>query len=354
MDDMIELMDANGLLGRRLAAYAEFRLSPDLATSSRLRARVLAVAHRQAALASADAALTVLPRADGDSALAPGEAHDRGRTLSRPRSRRWSRAAGAFLAASLAAAIAVGGVSAARAGGPLYETRVWAETLTLPGDPSARAVAELGRLRDRLREVGEADRAGDVRGAMIALAAYEAILEQASASAILAGDDVAAAVLETGVGRNIEVLRALADLLPTNASAAITRAVDAAIARSTDAVERIGASRPGGGQDGGGGQNGGGGNNPPLDPPRATEPPTAEPTPESDSTATPKPKPTKKPTPEPTAANEPAATDAPTEPPDDEATPKPRKTPDRTPRPTPEHGGPPDDPPGGGPPSKAD
>ena len=301
MDDMIELMDANGLLGRRLEAYAEFRLSPDLATSSRLRARVLAVAHRHAALASADASLTILPRADGDSALASGEARDRGRTLSRPRSRRWSRAAGAFLAASLAAAIAVGGVSAARPGGPLYETRLWAETLTLPGDPSARAVAELGRLRDRLREVGEADRAGDARAAMIALAAYESILEQASASAILAGDDVAAAVLETGVGRNVEVLRALAERLPTNASAAITRAVDAAIARSTDAVERIGASRPGGGQDGGGGQNGGGENGSPPNPPYATEAPTAEPTPEPDSTATPKPKPTKKPTAEPAA-----------------------------------------------------
>jgi hypothetical protein len=345
----MELMDANGLLGRRLEAYAEFRLSPDLATSSRLRAKVLAVAHRQAALARADASLTILPRADGHSALASGETRDRARTSSRPRSRRWSRAAGAFLAASLAAAIAVGGVSAARAGGPLYETRLWAETLTLPGDPSARAVAELGRLRDRLREVGEAGRAGDARAAMIALAAYESILEQASASAILAGDDVAAAVLETGVGRNVEVLRALAERLPANASAAVTRAVDAAIARSTDAVERIGASRPDGGEDGAGGQDGAGGNGSPVNPPHATEAPTAEPTPESDGTATPKPKPTRKPTAEPAAA-----TDAPTEPPDDEATPKPEKTPNHTPRPTPDRGGPPDDPPGGGPPSKGD
>ena len=244
MDDMMELMDANGLLGRRLEAYAEFRLSPDLATSSRLRARVLAVAHRQAALARADASLTIIPRADRDSTQGAGEARDTDRTSSRPRPRRWSRTAAAFLAASLAAAIAVGGVSAARPGGPLYETRLWAETLTLPSDPSARAVAELGRLRDRLREVGEADRAGDARAAMIALAAYESILENASASAILAGDDVAAAILETGVARNVEVLRALAERLPTNASAAITRAVDAAIARSTEAVERIGASRP--------------------------------------------------------------------------------------------------------------
>ncbi len=342
MDDMIELMDANGLLGRRLGAYAEFRLSPDLATSSRLRARVLAVAHRQAALASADAALTILPRADDESAQPSGEARDRHHTPSRPRSRRWSRAAAAILAASLATAIAVGGVSAARPGGPLYETRLWAETLTLPGDPLARAVAELGRLRDRLREAGEADRAGDARGAMTALAAYESILEQASASAILAGDDVAAAVLETGVGRNIEVLRALAGPVRTNASASITRAVEAAIARSTDTVERIGASRPGGGNDDGGG------NGSPPNPPHATEPPTAEPTPEPDSTAPPKPKPTKKPTPEP------AATDTPTDPPDAEAKPKPRQTPDRTPRPTHDRGGRPDDPPGGGPPNGGD
>lgn len=332
MDDMIELMDANGLLGRRLEAYAEFRLSPDLATTSRLRARVLAVAHRQASLARADAALSVLPQADGRTS---GDlARDRGRAPARHRSRRWSRAAGAFLAASLATAIVVGGVSAARPGGPLYETRLWAETLTLPGDPSARAVAELGRLRDRLREVGEADRAGDAAGVMAALVAYEAILEQASAAAIASGDDVAAAVLETGVARNVEVLRALVARVPANASTPISRAVDAAIVRSTDTVERISTSRPDGGNDDGAAPG------LPATPPQATKTPTAEPTPEPEHTATPKSKPTKEPAPEP------AATVAPTEPPDGEATPKPGRTPDRAPRPTPDPDGPPNDPPG--------
>ena len=333
-DQMIELMDGNDLLRRRLEAYANIRLSPDLATSSRLRARVLAVAHRQASLARADAALTVLsPSGAAGAHASRGLTRDGRRSAGRSGSGRWSRAVGAFLAASLATAIVVGGVSAARAGGPLYETRLWVETLTLPGDPSARAVAELGRLRDRLREVGEADRSGDAVGAMAALAAYEAILEQASASAILAGDDVAAAVLETGVGRNVEVLRALAARVPTNASAAITRAVDAAIARSTDVVQRIGASRPGGGQDDGAGSGS------PATPPRATKAPTAEPTPEPDSTATPKPKATRTPTPEPTAADEPQETPHPA------ATPEPRRTPDRTPKPK-DQGGPPDDPPG--------
>ncbi len=347
MDDMIELMDANGLLRRRLEAYADIRLSPDLATSSRLRARVLAVAHRQASLARADAALTVIsPNAVAGEYAAGELARDGRRNPVRTGSRRWSRAAGAFLAASLATAIVVGGVSAGQAGGPLYETRLWVETLTLPGDPSARAVAELSRLRDRLREAGEADRAGDIAGTMAALGAYEAILEQASASAIAAGDDVAAAVLETGVGRNVEVLRALAARVPTTAGAAITRAVDAAIARSTDAVERISASRPGGGGDDGAGPDS------PATPPRATKAPTAEPTPEPDSTATPKPKPTKNPTPTPAAT--PTATDDPTEPPGPAATPEPRRTPDRTPKPRNDRPEPPDGPPGNSSPGEGD
>ena len=53
MDDaMMDLMAGHGELRRRLGAYAEARLSPDLAASSRMRARVLAVAHRQAACAA--------------------------------------------------------------------------------------------------------------------------------------------------------------------------------------------------------------------------------------------------------------------------------------------------------------
>ena len=66
-DSMIDLTAGDAMLRRRLEAYAEDRLSPDLATSSRLRARVLAVAHRQADLARADASLTVLSGADPGS-----------------------------------------------------------------------------------------------------------------------------------------------------------------------------------------------------------------------------------------------------------------------------------------------
>jgi hypothetical protein len=171
---------------------------------------------------------------------------------------------------------------------------LWAETLQLPADPSARAVAELDRLKERLRELGEASRAGDTAAAMAALEAYETIVDQASASAILADDEVAAAVLQTGVGRNVEVLQALIDRVPAYASVAISEALDAAIARSADAVERIGASRPPGAPGDGDdhAQPAGG----PA--PKATKTPTAKPTAAPARDATPKPKPTPEPTPE--------------------------------------------------------
>ena len=64
MDDVMTDLLADGILQRRLAAYAEARLTPDLATSSRLRARVLAVAHRQSALALADPGLALVADPD--------------------------------------------------------------------------------------------------------------------------------------------------------------------------------------------------------------------------------------------------------------------------------------------------
>jgi hypothetical protein len=304
MDDMMELTGGNAILWRRLEAYAESRLSPDVTTSSRLRARVLAVAHRQAALAHADAGLTIVPTLD-DGAADAAPFSPRAQQLARAASgsRGWSgrrsparRAAAVALAATLGLGVMAGGAFAARPGGPLYDARLFAETLTLPSDPSARAVAELDRLKDRLREIAEASRAGDSAGVTAAVAAYEAIVDEASASAILAGDDVAAAVLETGVARNVAVLQALVARVPANASAAISRALDAAIARSTQAVERIHASRGAGGphDDGASGP-------PPAQPsPRATKAPTAAPA----STATPKPKPTHKATAVPTVTPE--------------------------------------------------
>ncbi len=308
------------MLWRRLEAYAETRLSPDLATSSRLRARVLAVAHRQAALARADAGLTVLPHIEPAASALPfsPRAQALARASHRRRGRPVARVAAVLLAASLTLSVAVGVAFAARPGAPLYDARLWAETITLPTDPSARALAELERLKDRLREIGEASRAGDAAGATAALAAYQTIVDEASASAILAGDDVAAAMLETGVGHNVEVLQGLLGRVPIQARAAISRAVEAAIARSSAAVDRIHASRPAGGPDTG---NAG---PPAVDPtPRATKATTPRPTAKPTAVPTERVKPTSRPTAAPTAA------------PTEEPTAEPTEAPERTPKPHP-------------------
>ena len=334
-DQMIDSIAGDGILGRRLEAYAELRLTPDLATSSRLRARVLAVAHRQASLVRGDAGLTVLPRpADNAAARSRGGVRpDTRHAATRPQRQRWYRVAGVLLAASLGSLLVAGAALAARPGGPLYESRLWAETIGLPVDPSARAVAELDRLRERLSEIGEASRSGDSAGATAALAAYEAIIEEASASAILADDEVAAAVLETGVGRNVEVLQSLLGRVPANASDAISRAIDAAIARSAEAIDRIDASRPGGGEPpargGDGGTSGGGSAAEPT--PRATKVPAEKPTKAPVTAATPKPKPTDR------GTSQPAKPRAPD--PTPERTPKPKPNQAKPPGPPPQNGG---------------
>ena len=220
MDEMLGTMTGDMLLGRRLEAFAELRLSPDLATSARLRARVLSVAHRRAALSRVDAGLTILSRPEPTSVAMPFSAQARAQAQARrgvrPRRQRFRRVGAVVLAASFAVSLAVAGVAAAR---------LWAETLQLPTDPSARAIAELDRLKTRLLEIGEASRAGDSAGLMAALQAYQRIVDEASTSAILAGDEVAAAALQTGVGHNVEVLEALLGKVPSQADAAISTAL---------------------------------------------------------------------------------------------------------------------------------
>jgi len=316
MNEMIDRMTGDAMLARRLEAYAEARLSPDLTTSSRLRARVLAVAHRHADVARADAGLVVLPRPEGAWVARSLPVVRRG---ARPGSGtpgrvRWQRATGALLAASLGIGLAAGGAFAARPSGPLYDARLWVETLTLPADPSARAVAQLDRLEQRLAEVDRAGRSGDLAGVAAAVAAYEAILDEASASAILTGDDVAAVILEIGVAHNLDVLRALVGRVPATAGAAITAALDRAIERSAAAVDRFGASHPG--HDDG---HGAGTGQPTTDPtPRPTKAATPDPTAVPADAATAKPKPTRDVTPEPS----PKAPPEPTRPPDTTQPPK--------------------------------
>jgi hypothetical protein len=236
-DHMIDLMAGDARLRRRLEAYADLRLTPDLAATSRIRARVLAYAHRQADLARADASLTIVPPTT--SRISP---HATTRPTAIPRRHaRWRRALAAIWAAALLIALAGGTAAATRPGSALYDLRVWFEAVTLPAEPSARAVAELERLDQRISEAVEAARTSDVAGVAAALAAYERIMEEASAAVLAADDPVAAAVLETGVGRNVDVLQALVWQVPTQASEAIGRAIERAIERSGTTIDRVDA-----------------------------------------------------------------------------------------------------------------
>ena len=308
---MIDLAAGDARLRRRLEAYADLRLTPDLTATSRMRARVLAHAHRRADLVRADAALTVVPQ-----------------TASRPAQRGVRRGRGtavALVAAALLVGAMAGGAAASSGpGGALYEARLWIETVSLPSDPSARAVAELSRLGERLREATVAAQGGDEGAAAAALSAYERIMSEASAAVIDSGDPVAAAALETGLGRNVDVLQALVGQVSPRAADAIGDAVARAIARSTGAIHTISAvdrptpdgepgshSTTGDGQDGNGGSNAGNGgtvNGSNGNGPEATPKPTKAAPERPDATAKPaateRPEPTAKPTriPKPTNA----------------------------------------------------
>jgi hypothetical protein len=298
MDDMmLDLTAGNQLLRRRLDAYADARLSPDPAATTRMRARVMAAAHRQAAATTAGAGLTLITTPSA--------------TVRATRSRHpLTRAAGILLSAALGLSVAVGSALAADAGGVLYPARLGLEIVLLPADPSERAIAELARLETRLHEARDASARGDAAGVAAAMRAYASIMETAAADALGAGDAVATAALEAGFERNIAVLQALLAEAPEAATGGLTRAIE----RSGAAIDDMNGA--GDGHQGGSGGSGGGSDEPT---PVATENP--KPTKEL---ATPKPtkapatpKPTKAPTAEPTAEPTPRA----------ERTPRPDRTP---------------------------
>lgn len=295
MDDaMFELTAGNVMLRRRMDAYAEVRLSPDAAASANIRARVMAAAHKQAALTAAGAGLTVV--ADVPTTMARVAAR-----RAPARSRRSARLASVMLAASLAMLAAAGSTMAAAAGGPLYEARLGLESLFLPTEPPARAVAELTRLEARLAEIADASARGDARALDAALRAYATIVDTAVAEAIVADDPVASAALRAGIARNIVVLEALLDRAPE----AATDGLDRAIERSGVAIDDIEKGRNG---------NGGGPTEPGSPPDPGGRPAVT-------------PRPTRDPAPTPKASDELTAepTSTPTEKPG--RTPKPDKTP---------------------------
>jgi len=266
-------------LTRRLAAYAEARVSPELSATTRMRAHVMAAAHRHAALA----------QADRDRAAAEAAATA---LVDRTRRTPWRRSFTLVLAAGLTLAVGVGSAAAAQAGGPLYPVRIWSETLTLPTEADARAQAELKRLEDRLAEAAAATAAGDTNAANAALEAYAAIVNEATENA---GNDVsAAATLDAGVRNNIDVLSVLVERFEAGhgqAGEAIQRALERAILRSDSALDKMhgnpndtpgnGPTNPGNGPAATGGpQTTANPNKPPDDP--ADKTPKPHPTPKPD------------------------------------------------------------------------
>jgi hypothetical protein len=223
--------------------------------------------------------------------------------------RRIGRTAAALLAATLTLGLVVGSVAASRAGGLLYGSRLWVETMLLPGAPEARADAQVARLDDRLAEVRAALAGGDSGATSAALEAYASILADLEAQA--AADPAVADRVRDDVQRHLAVLEALIGHVPPQAQEALRHALD----RSDSALDHLGGAGSGH-QPGAPGANGGGsagsGGNPDRTP--AGNPPTQKPA----KTAAPKPeatvKPTKAPAKTPPAAEpskKPAATAAP-------------------------------------------
>jgi hypothetical protein len=297
MDDQMHATPTADMeLEQRLDAYARARLSLAPETAARIRERVMREARQS---------LGGSPSAPS-RALVPAQTH----SLAGARTRARLRRSGALLlAAGLAIGLLGGTAAAAQPGGPLYDARVWAEEVTLPGDPGERAVAELRRLEARLAEIQAAARAGD-RGALAAaIAAYGRIEDQALEEA---GTD--ASMLDrlwAALDRHLTVLQGVAATAPSQAREAIERNIDRAVEHNGTTLDRIVSRTPAPnanqGGDTGTGQ-GGGANTQPAHSPR----PAATPTPDG----TKKPHPTTKPAvvPDPTPA---ARTPAPTPVPED-------------------------------------
>ncbi|HEV8403731.1 MAG TPA: hypothetical protein VGQ31_11940 [Candidatus Limnocylindrales bacterium] len=225
-DDMIDQTAAGYLeLARRLEAYADLRLTPSAAATTRMRTAVMNAAHRRAALIGADA----MSDAAGDTLTPPAASRDR--TVRARVS--WRRPAAAVLAATFALSILAGSVYGTRAGGPFYAARLWAEMANLPSGLLDRALAEGTRLDQRIREAQEASSAGDVPGTEAALAAYSSIVIEAAAGSD--GDATASAALEVTVSRHVGVLTLMVGSVPTQARSA----AEEALASSTTALDDL-------------------------------------------------------------------------------------------------------------------
>jgi hypothetical protein len=268
MDDDMQAIEAGNELERLLALYARARLSPDPSATARRRARIM----REARLSfeAARIAVHVAP------ALAASRASLRRRMVM------------PFLAAAVWLGIAVGTISAAQPGGPLFPTRMWVEAAALPVAPAARMAAELDRLDARIAEALTAIARGDRVAVEAALGAYGQIADEATAQA--AGNSDLEALVAAALDHHRDVLTAiaarLADKGNTTASDAIERNIERAIEHSSAVMVTLSHDGPvtqdgsggAGTGDGTGGSGAGSAGRTPEPKPTPTPTPVADPT----------------------------------------------------------------------------
>lgn len=285
MDDLYEPMDRGSLeVIRRLEAFADARLEPTVAATTRMRVAVMAAAHRQAALVAADTgAATITGLAPSRPFAGLPAREPSGRPLpARPTPtdadaphRRswldatvWRRPAVAIMAGCLTLGLLAGTALAVRPGGLLYEARIWTEAANLPAadDELARAEAEIHRLGARLDEVEVAAAAGDGAALTAALDAYAAIVTEAAAGT--AGDPAAEQALQLTIERHVVILTQLMATGPAPARVALEHAIASSTAALDDIDGEPGvtngvgpATNAGDGAGGHGGNGGPGGNN---------------------------------------------------------------------------------------------
>jgi hypothetical protein len=280
-------------LERTLERYARVRLDPSQAQRRRARSAVMEEAWRR--------------RIDPAGSVAAAAAYP---PVRRALFAGWTTRR---IAASLSAAVLVGLMAgssvfaASRAGGPLYESRLALESLTLPSDPSARVDAELALAQARLAEAVEATGRHDDRAAIAALDAYDVAIDRLTT----AGGPSAARAREA-VQFHRSVLLEVAANAPAGAAAGLERALQ----NSSRVIESLGSEGgPGNGTPGG---NGAGKPAPAATDGNGAGKPAPAATDEPDVTREPTTKPGK--TPDPDATAKPGKTDA---------------TPDRGQKPTP-------------------
>ncbi len=220
---------------QRLESFARARLSPDPQAVARARARILREARLQF-----DAA-RIATHVGGAVARSGHRAPLR-------------RVAMPLLAAAVWLGIAVGSISAAQAGGPLYSARVWVENATLPASGPSRTNAELSRLDARLADAMNGAARGDAGAVTAALDAYRQIADETTAAA--AGDLALENIVAAALDQHRAVLTVVASRLEEKGNDTAAQAVEASIRKAIDhnqaVVDRLGSAGKGGGSTGSG------------------------------------------------------------------------------------------------------